>query len=147
MKYYSTNKKAPLATLHEAVVKGLAGDRGLYMPERIKPLPKEFYENIDKMTFREIACTVAVDLNGGDVAPQCGELAFLDAAHFAFWVKHVHVYALYSEEPVCHSRSGVSAGGNEHMHLSAAVAAYEVLQQAGHETCTHIFEGKRRAVE
>ena len=29
MKYYSTNGKAPLATLHEAVVKGLAGYRGL----------------------------------------------------------------------------------------------------------------------
>ena len=72
MKYYSTNKKAPLATLHEAVVKGLAGDRGLYMPERIKPLPKEFYENIDKMTFREIACTVADAFFGEDV--EAGEL-------------------------------------------------------------------------
>ncbi len=72
MKYYSTNKKAPLATLHEAVVKGLAGDRGLYMPELIKPLPKEFYENIDKMTFREIACTVADAFFGEDV--EAGEL-------------------------------------------------------------------------
>jgi threonine synthase len=34
MKYYSTNQQAPNATLHEAVVKGLASDRGLYMPER-----------------------------------------------------------------------------------------------------------------
>lgn len=33
MKYYSTNKQAPLASLEEAVVKGLAGDKGLYMPE------------------------------------------------------------------------------------------------------------------
>ena len=32
MKYYSTNKQAPLASLEEAVVKGLAGDKGLYMP-------------------------------------------------------------------------------------------------------------------
>lgn len=42
MMYYSTNGKAPLATLEEAVVKGLAGDRGLYMPEKIKRLPREF---------------------------------------------------------------------------------------------------------
>ena len=35
MKYYSTNGKAPIADLHKAVVKGLAEDRGLYMPERI----------------------------------------------------------------------------------------------------------------
>ena len=33
MKYYSTNKQAPIADLHKAVVKGLAEDRGLYMPE------------------------------------------------------------------------------------------------------------------
>ena len=42
MKYYSTNKQAPIADLHKAVVKGLAEDRGLYMPERIKKLPQEF---------------------------------------------------------------------------------------------------------
>lgn len=40
MKYYSTNKQAPLASLEEAVVKGLAGDKGLYMPEHIRPLDK-----------------------------------------------------------------------------------------------------------
>ncbi len=34
MKFYSTNGQAPLASLEKAVVKGLAEDRGLYMPER-----------------------------------------------------------------------------------------------------------------
>lgn len=67
MRYYSTNKQAPTATLHEAVVKGLAGDRGLYMPERIKPLPRDFFYNIDKQTFQEIACTVADAFFGEDV--------------------------------------------------------------------------------
>ena len=38
MKYYSTNQQAPLASLSEAVVRGLATDRGLYMPERINPI-------------------------------------------------------------------------------------------------------------
>ena len=38
MKYYSTNKQAPVASLEEAVVKGLAGDKGLYMPEYIDSL-------------------------------------------------------------------------------------------------------------
>ena len=46
MKYYSTNKKAPIADLHKAVVKGLAEDRGLYMPEIIKKLPQDFFDNI-----------------------------------------------------------------------------------------------------
>ena len=67
MKYYSTNKQAPAATLHEAVVKGLAGDRGLYMPERIKTLPQEFFDEIDKMSFQKIAYTVADAFFGEDV--------------------------------------------------------------------------------
>ena len=69
MKYYSTNNQAPLADLHKAVVKGLAEDRGLYMPERINKLPKEFFENIDKMSFQEIAYTVANAFFGEDVDP------------------------------------------------------------------------------
>ena len=67
MKYYSTNGKAPIADLHKAVVKGLAEDRGLYMPERINQLPKEFFDNIDKMSFQEIAYTVANAFFGEDV--------------------------------------------------------------------------------
>ncbi len=67
MKYYSTNGKAPVATLEKAVVKGLAEDKGLYMPERIKPLPKEFFDGIDKMSFQEIAYTVADAFFGEDV--------------------------------------------------------------------------------
>ena len=59
MKYYSTNGNAPIADLHKAVVKGLAEDRGLYMPEVIKQLPKDFFDNIDKMSFQEIAYQVA----------------------------------------------------------------------------------------
>lgn len=67
MKYYSTNGKAPQATLHEAVVKGLAGDKGLYMPEVIKALPKEFYDNIENLSFQEIAYRVADAFFGEDV--------------------------------------------------------------------------------
>ena len=67
MKYYSTNGKAPIATLEKAVVKGLAEDKGLYMPERIKPLPNDFFDNIDKMSFQEIAYTVADAFFGEDV--------------------------------------------------------------------------------
>ena len=69
MKYYSTNHQAPIADLHKAVVKGLAEDRGLYMPERINKLPKEIFDNIDKMSFQEIAYTVANAFFGEDVDP------------------------------------------------------------------------------
>ena len=54
MQYYSTNKQAPDVTLEEAVVKGLAADKGLFMPFTIKPLPQEFYDSIDTLGFQEL---------------------------------------------------------------------------------------------
>ncbi len=82
MKYYSTNGTAPLASLEKAVVKGLAEDRGLYMPEHIKPLPEEFFSNIQDMSFHDIACTVAQAFFGEDVPEEdlrrivCDTLSF-----------------------------------------------------------------------
>jgi threonine synthase len=67
MQYYSTNGKAPIADLHKAVVKGLAEDRGLYMPETIKVLPKVFFDNIHEMSFQQIAYNVASAFFGEDV--------------------------------------------------------------------------------
>lgn len=67
MQYYSTNKGAALASLEKAVVKGLAEDRGLYMPERIKALPESFFAQMHNMTFQEIAYTVADAFFGEDV--------------------------------------------------------------------------------
>ena len=67
MKYYSTNKQAPVASLQEAVVKGLAADKGLFMPMSIKPLPQEFYDTIDTLSFQEIAYRVADAFFGEDI--------------------------------------------------------------------------------
>ena len=67
MNYYSTNGKAPTADLQKAVVKGLAEDRGLYMPEEIKILPKVFFDNIQDMSFQQIAYNVASAFFGEDV--------------------------------------------------------------------------------
>ena len=68
MKYYSTNHKSDPVSLKEAVIKGLAPDRGLFMPEKINKMPKCFFENIDKMTFVEIATEVAVSMFGDDIS-------------------------------------------------------------------------------
>ena len=67
MKYYSTNHKSPVASLSEAVVKGLAPDGGLYMPEHLPKLPDEFFENIDKLSFQDIAFEVSQALFGEDI--------------------------------------------------------------------------------
>ena len=67
MKYYSTNRQAADATLEEAVVKGLASDKGLFMPYEIKPLSASFYDEIDRLSFQEIACRVADAFFGDDI--------------------------------------------------------------------------------
>lgn len=67
MRYFSTNGKAPLADLEKAVVKGLAEDRGLYMPEEIYKLPKQFFDDIQGMKFQDIAYNVASNFFGDDV--------------------------------------------------------------------------------
>ena len=60
MRYYSTNGKAPLASLREAVVNGLAPDRGLYMPERIKPMSKVFFRDLRNLSLQDTALAVAL---------------------------------------------------------------------------------------
>ena len=67
MQYYSTNGNAPIANLQKAVVKGLAEDRGLYMPEEIYKLPKAFFDNMPNMSFQDIAYNVAANFFGDDV--------------------------------------------------------------------------------
>ncbi len=96
MKYYSTNHQAPIATLEKAVVKGLAEDRGLYMPEVIKRLPQEFFDNIENMTFQEIAYTVADAFFGEDVEAEALKKIVYDTLAFDCPVVKVEdgIYAL-----------------------------------------------------
>lgn len=54
MQYYSTNKRSEPANLSRAVLKGLAEDGGLYMPERIPLLSNEFISNLHGMGLHEI---------------------------------------------------------------------------------------------
>ena len=67
MRYYSTNKQESGVSLEDAVVKGLAADKGLYMPDRIKPLPESFYADMDRLSFQEIAYRVADAFFGEDI--------------------------------------------------------------------------------
>ena len=67
MKYYSTNGKTQMVTLAEAVVKGLAADRGLFMSEHIGKMPKAFFNNISSMSLQEMSFAVAYMLFGDDI--------------------------------------------------------------------------------
>ena len=96
MKYYSTNGKAPLADLKKAVVKGLAEDRGLYMPERIDKLPKAFFDDMKNMSFQDIAYNVAANFFGEDVDADALQDLVFDTLSFDCPVVKVedNIYAL-----------------------------------------------------
>jgi len=82
MKYISTAGKSPDVTLEEAVVKGLAPDRGLYMPERLPRLPEEFFRRLPSMTLPETASEVAQALFGEDVDRETLRALTMDALNF-----------------------------------------------------------------
>ena len=96
MNYYSTNGKASIADLEKAVVKGLAEDRGLYMPEKIYKLPQAFFNDIDKMQFRDIAYNVASNFFGDDVDEDALQDIVYDTLSFDCPVVKVsdNIYAL-----------------------------------------------------
>ena len=96
MFYYSTNHKAARATLRDAVVRGLAEDRGLYMPEVIKQLPASFWDEIADLSFQEVAYRVADAFFGEDVEADALRSIVYDTLQFDTPVVHVrdNIYAL-----------------------------------------------------
>ena len=56
--YYSLSNPSLTATFAEAVVQGIAPDRGLYFPQNITPLPASFFDQIDAMPIHDMAFTV-----------------------------------------------------------------------------------------
>jgi len=67
MNYYSLHHKSPNTTFKNAVVQGLAKDRGIYFPEKITPLSKDFIANITKYTNHEIAFEVIKQFVGDEI--------------------------------------------------------------------------------
>lgn len=67
MNYYSLNNNAPQTSFSEAVIKGLAPDKGLYFPESITALPNEFWANIESYTNNEIAFELIKQFVGSEI--------------------------------------------------------------------------------
>jgi len=67
MNYYSLNNKNHKVTFKEAVIKGLAPDRGLYFPETITPLPDSFFQNIETLSNEEIAFETIKQFIGDEI--------------------------------------------------------------------------------
>jgi threonine synthase len=82
MLYYSTNHQSPFASLQDAVVKGLAPDRGLFMPDHINKLPADFFQTIDHLSFQEIAFRVAKAFFGDDMEADTLQNIVYDTLNF-----------------------------------------------------------------
>jgi threonine synthase len=67
LKYYSTNKQSPLVDFKEATIKGQAPDKGLYFPESISSINKEWLDNIGDYSNEEIAFRVIKPYTGNTI--------------------------------------------------------------------------------
>ena len=67
MRYYSLNNSSPLTSFKRAVQNGIAPDRGLYFPEEITPISKDFITNISDYSNEEIAYEVIKQFIGDEI--------------------------------------------------------------------------------
>jgi threonine synthase len=70
MLYYSTQRQSEPVDLQHAVLKGLADDGGLYMPQAIPQLPQEFWNELPEMSLGETGYRVARSFLGNAVPDQ-----------------------------------------------------------------------------
>lgn len=70
MKYFSLNDKKHISNFEDAVLKGLAPERGLYFPQEIKKLPDSFFDNLKSMTKFDIAFEVIKEYVGEEIPEQ-----------------------------------------------------------------------------
>ena len=133
MFYYSTNHTASRATLRDAVVRGLAEDRGLYMPEVIKQLPASFWSEIADLTFQEVAYRVADAFFGEDVPADDLRRIVFDTLSFDTPIVHVddniHALELFHGPTLAFKDVGARFMARllQHfIHLSPAAGAREV---------------------
>ena len=97
MNYYSTNKRSSKVSFKQAVIKGLAEDKGLYFPEEIPLLPKSFFDEIDTYSIDEIAYQFLKPYVGNDLSNN--ELSELLKEALNFDIPLIPVYdELYSLE-------------------------------------------------
>ena len=67
MRYYSTNNHQNTVSLEQAVIRGLAPDGGLFMPDRLPRFPKVVLRNMTAMTLQELGYAIASYALSSDV--------------------------------------------------------------------------------
>ncbi len=67
MKYYSLQHNSPKVSFAQAVIKGIAPDKGLYFPEQITPLSPSFFDTIETMDNNTIAYEAIKQFVGNEI--------------------------------------------------------------------------------
>ena len=96
MKYYSLNHNAPEVSFEEAVIKGLASDKGLYFPKSITPLNADFFENIENLSNEEMAYEAIQQFVGDEIPAETLKKIIAETLCFDFPTVKVeeNIYAL-----------------------------------------------------
>lgn len=90
MQYYSTSNPALRVSLKEAVIRGLAADGGLFMPERIPRLRDKIIKNISRSGFRDLSVSIAGCYFSDDIPGDELEKIVTDAINFETPLVPVH---------------------------------------------------------
>lgn len=90
MKYYSLNNNAKPVSFREAVIQGLAPDRGLYFPENITALSNDFIQNLDQYSNKEIAFKAIEQFVGDEIPSDVLQHIVSETIDFNFPVVPLH---------------------------------------------------------
>ncbi|MFT7352076.1 MAG: threonine synthase [Flavobacterium sp.] len=97
MKYFSLNNKSHLVSFEQAVINGLAPDKGLYFPENITPLSKDFFDSIETASNSEIAYEVVKQFVGNEIPEEILKSIVAETLSFDFPLIEIEP-SLYSLE-------------------------------------------------
>jgi threonine synthase len=97
MKYFSLNNKSHLVSFEQAVINGLAPDKGLYFPENITPLSKDFFDSIETASNSEIAYEVIKQFVGNEIPEEILKSIVAETLSFDFPLIEIEP-SLYSLE-------------------------------------------------
>ncbi|MFH1118347.1 MAG: threonine synthase [Bacteroidota bacterium] len=87
--FYSTNHQAPSLPFDQALLKGQAPDRGLYMPEKIPVFRPEFIREMKQMQYHEIAEVVIGSFLKGVISDMDLGILIRDAYNYEVPLQHV----------------------------------------------------------
>ncbi|WP_299391427.1 threonine synthase [uncultured Gelidibacter sp.] len=90
MNYRSLNKKAANTSFKDAVIRGIAPDKGLYFPESITPLPSSFFESIDDLSYEEIAFEAIKQFVSPDIPEAVLKTIIAETLSFDFPVVNIN---------------------------------------------------------